>query len=212
MTPDWRPWVPGGLLTAGCILTLGVNQQRSVPLLQPLDSIPLILAGQAGIPDTISEEQRLAAGMTSYIFRYYTQATSTLTAYVGYYDHQTQGKTIHSPKNCLPGSGWETLQQSQIPLTTTTGTVTVNRSLQQKGDQRALVLYWYQGRGRIAAGEYRVKWELLRDAALRGRTEEALVRVVVYLQPGASESDAGANAELAAAALADNVAKVLPGW
>ncbi len=212
MTRDRRNWIPAGLLTAGSILTFGVNPQRSVPLLQPLDSIPLNLAGQAGIPDTISDEQRLAAGMTSYIFRYYAQATSTLTVYVGYYDHQTQGKTIHSPKNCLPGSGWETLQQSQIPLTTAMGTVLVNRSLQQKGNQRALVLYWYQGRGRIAAGEYRVKWELLRDAALRGRTEEALVRVVVYLQPGTSEPDASARAALAAAALAENVAKVLPAW
>jgi EpsI family protein len=212
MTHDRRPWVPGGLLTVGCILTLGVNQQRSVPLLQPLDSIPLTLAGQVGIADTISDEQRLAAGMTSYLFRYYEQTTSLLTVYVGYYDRQTQGKTIHSPRNCLPGSGWETLQQTQIPLTTTMGTVLVNRSLQQKGNQRALVLYWYQGRGRIAAGEYRVKWELLRDAALRGRTEEALVRVVVYLQPGASEPDASASAELAAAGLAEEVAKVLPSW
>ena len=145
MTHDWRTWIPGGLLTAGCILTFGVNQQRSVPLLQPLDSIPLTLAGQIGTADTISDEQRLAAGMTSYIYRYYDQATSVLTVYVGYYDRQTQGKTIHSPKNCLPGSGWETLQQSQIPLPTTMSTVLVNRSLQQKGNQRALVLYWYQG-------------------------------------------------------------------
>ena len=34
-------------------------------------------------------------------------------------------------------------------------------------------------RGRIEANEYVVKWNLLRDAALLGRTEEALVRIVV---------------------------------
>ena len=55
----------------------------------------------------------------------------------------------------------------------------VNRYVLQKGSQRALVLYWYQGRGRVQANEYVVKWDLLRDAATRQRTEEALVRLVV---------------------------------
>lgn len=212
MMRDWGSWIPGGFLAAGCVLTFGVNQQRSTPLSRPLDSIPLVLAGQPGIAGVIPEDQQEAAGMSSYIFRFYGEATPPFEVYVGYYDHQTQGKTIHSPKNCLPGSGWEALQQSTIPLTTTLGTVTVNRYVLQNKDQRALVLYWYQGRGRIAAGEYQVKWELLRDAALRGRTEEALVRVVVHMPPGTSEPDASAKAELAAAALAGQVAGVLPSW
>ena len=57
----------------------------------------------------------------------------------------------------------------------------VNRYLLQNGDARALVLYWYQGRGRVQASEYLVKWDLLRDAALKHRSDEALVRIVVPL-------------------------------
>ena len=212
MTRDWGSWIPGGFLAAGCVLTFGVNQQRSTPLARPLDSIPLMLAGHPGVAGVIGADQQQAAGMSSYILRFYAEATTPFEVYVGYYDHQTQGKTIHSPKNCLPGSGWEALQQSTIPLATSLGPVTVNRYVLQNKDQRAVVLYWYQGRGRIAAGEYQVKWELLRDAALRGRTEEALVRVVVHMPPGTSETDASAEAELAAAALAGEVAKVLPTW
>ena len=212
MPREWRSWIPGGFLAAGCVLTLGVNQQRSIPLAQPLDSIPLTLAGHLGVETEIPQDQQDAAGMTSYIRRYYGDAAPQFETYVGYYDHQTQGKTIHSPKNCLPGSGWDALQQTQIPLTTALGTVMVNRYVLQNKDQRALVLYWYQGRGRIAAGEYQVKWELLRDAALRGRTEEALVRVYVHMPPGTDEAAASATAELAAAALAGDVAKVLPRW
>lgn len=212
MTGDWGSWIPGGFLAAGCILTFGVNQQRSIPLSRPLDSIPLVLAGQPGIAGVLPKDQQEAAGMSSYIFRYYGEATLPFEIYVGYYDQQTQGKTIHSPKNCLPGSGWEALQQSTIPLATPQGPVSVNRYVLQNKDQRALVLYWYQGRGRITAGEYRVKWELLRDAALRGRSEEALVRVLVHMPPGTREPDASAEAEVAAAALAGEVAKVLPRW
>jgi EpsI family protein len=82
--------------------------------------------------------------------------------------------------------------------------VTVNRYLIQNGTSRAIVLYWYQGRGRVAASEYAVKWDLLRDAALRGRTEEALVRVAVPV-------DGDENAEAAAFDLAARVAgSVIP--
>src|SRR4030095_4234959 len=110
---------------------------------------------------------------------------------VGSYDHQTQGKTIHSPKNCLPGSGWEALEARPIAVTTANGPVTVNRYLLQNKNQQALVYYWYQGRGRVAASEYQVKWELLRDAALKARSEEAMVRIVVPL--GVAEDDAAAD-------------------
>jgi EpsI family protein len=104
---------------------------------------------------------------------------------VGYYDYQVQGKTIHSPRNCLPGAGWETVQGGTVLVPAAGGApVAINRFLLANGGARALVYYWYQGRGRVEANEYRVKWHLLRDAALHGRTEEALVRIVVPLPGG----------------------------
>ena len=63
-------------------------------------------------------------------------------------------------------------------------------------------MYWYQGRGRIQANEYLVKWNLLRDAALRQRSEEALVRIVVPIHESVDS----------ALALASQVAEtVIPG-
>ena len=55
----------------------------------------------------------------------------------------------------------------------------MNQYVLKNGPATAVVFYWYQGRGRIVANEYAVKWNLLRDAAVAGHTEEALVRVVV---------------------------------
>ncbi len=209
MSPLVR-WVPAFLLGAGCVLTLGVDRQRNMPLAAPLDSIPMTLGGRAGQNLEIAENERVAAGMTSYIFRVFEEGPSPLSVYVGYYDHQTQGKTIHSPKNCLPGSGWEALEAAPIAVTTATGPVTVNRYLLQNKNQQALVFYWYQGRGRVAASEYQVKWELLRDAALRGRSEEALVRVVVFLNDKVSESQAVEQASRVAADLVPAVFRSLP--
>ncbi len=105
------------------------------------------------------------------------------TLYVGYYPEQMQGSTIHSPRNCLPGAGWEPLANEPAEVRFADGTTaTVNRYVLQREDERTLVLYWYQGRGRIQANEYAVKFDLLRDAALQRRSDEALVRLVIPIR------------------------------
>lgn len=208
---NWMPWVPGSLLSIGCIFTLFIDRQQDMPLAAPLSTLPTQYADYRGFSATISEEEQRVAGMTNYSYQVFRRdSLQDFTIYVGYYDHQTQGKTIHSPKNCLPGSGWEALQQSETRVTTPDGQETVNRYLLQNGQQRALVFYWYQGRGRVAANEYRVKWELLRDAALTGRSEEALVRIVVWLTPSRDEAAAQELASEVAHDLIPAVYKVLP--
>ena len=57
----------------------------------------------------------------------------------------------------------------------------MNRALIQYGNQRQLVYYWFQQRGRVVTSEYLVKWYLLVDAVLHHRTDGALVRLIVPL-------------------------------
>lgn len=210
--PDWTNWLPAGLLTVGCVFTLAIDRQHRMPLALPLDSIPATLAGRVGTSTAIPEDQQKAAGMSAYLFRHFGDGGEAFTVYVGYYDQQTQGKTIHSPKNCLPGSGWEELQQATTVIATAAGPATVNRYLLQNKEQRALVYYWYQGRGRVASNEYAVKWQLLRDAALRGRSEESLVRIVVWLTETTTEDQAAELASAVAADLIPAVTRVMPAW
>lgn len=181
-------WVPASLLSLGALAVGGSNDQRAVPLRAPLESaVPAQMVGSTGRDIPISKAEQRVAGMSRYLMRVYEPAARAggslpFSLYVGYYESQTQGKTIHSPKNCLPGAGWEALTATVSPVQTASGTVQVNRYLLQNGDERALVLYWYQGRGRIEANEYAVKWDLLRDAAFRGRSDEALVRIIVPIK------------------------------
>jgi len=128
--------------------------------------------------------------------------------YVGYYDQQTQGHSIHSPKNCLPGAGWEPLASEPEQVATAAGPVTVNRYLLQNKTQQAVVFYWYQGRGRVAWNEYLVKWDMLKDAALRRRSDEALVRIVVPVR--GSVDSAAATAARVAATLVPALGNALP--
>jgi len=179
-------WLPAIILGVGALFTVGVDHQRSMPLRAALaESVPGEVVGRSGQDIELSEAEQRVAGMDDYLFRVFTdgepaeQASLAPSVYVGYYERQTQGQTIHSPKNCLPGAGWQALDSREIQIATAAGAVAVNHYILQREDARAVVLYWYQGRGRVEPNEYRVKWDLLWDSATRGRSEEALVRVLV---------------------------------
>jgi EpsI family protein len=179
-------FLPAAVLGLGALLVSGVREQYVVQPAQPLGSIPATMRDLPSRDLVVDKEEQRIAGMSQYVLRSYGKdSTGAFTVYVGYYDRQVQGKTIHSPKNCLPGAGWEILTSTRVPLPGSKMGGTTNRVLLANKNTRALVYYWYQGRGRQESSEYRVKWDLLRDAALYGRTEEALVRIVVPVAPTA---------------------------
>lgn len=178
-------FLPAAVLGVGCLLVgTGIRPQERVEPAAPLVSIPASFGDYRGEDLKIADEERRVAAMSDYVMRLYKRdTTDAFSVYVGYYDYQVQGRTIHSPRNCLPGAGWEVLQGGTQPIDVGGRRYVVNRYLLANGASQALVYYWYQGRGRIEANEYRVKWNLLRDAALRGRTEESLVRIVLPVVP-----------------------------
>lgn len=211
--PDLHRWIPASLLIAGAFLnsTLIARRAGTTPLAGNIATVADTVLGVAGVDVPVSEDEARVAGFTDYMRRDYVLPDSTqFGLYVGYYDEQRQGKTIHSPRNCLPGAGWDPVGQSVVTISTENhGEVGINRYELVNGQARAIVYYWYQGRGRVAHNEYRVKYELLRDAAIHGRTEEALVRIVVPVE----EDNIAAADELAlriAPTLVGEVDRILP--
>lgn len=185
----WR-FVPTSLMFAGGILNWNARSQSVVALAAPLPSVLAELPGYRVERQRLSGEEQRVAGMSEYIARvYWRDSLPAFTTFVSYYARQTQGQTIHSPRNCLPGAGWEVLSSATQQVTIDGHVRTLNRSLMKNGAATAVVFYWYQGRGRVVASEYAVKWNLLRDAVVLGHTEEALVRVVVPVPRNRSVSD-----------------------
>jgi len=209
---DRRAWLPTLVLAAGALMVLGIRDPRGMELRQPLATLPSEM-GSYGSEDRVLAADELAAnGATDYLLRFFKDSSSAdgFSVYVGYYAHQRNGKTIHSPKNCLPGSGWEPLSADVRLVAVGGGSVPVNRYVLAQSGQRALVYYWYQGRGRVAASEYQVKWELLRDAAFRARTDEAMVRIVVPLGDAAQDASADRLADETVRQLVPSLNGVLP--
>jgi EpsI family protein len=218
-----RAYVPAAVFLAGCAFLWRPHAQRAVPLAAPLTTVLEGLSGYTAHDQTVSDDERRVAGMTDYVARVYTQAGDSVMAFstlVSYYDHQAQGKTIHSPRNCLPGAGWQILRAGTRTLDVDGAQRVVNQYILKNGAATAVAYYWYQGRGRVVANEYRVKLNLLRDAAFLGHTEEALVRVVVPVAgettataaiPEKALADASVVGDQIATRMIRDVARVLPG-
>jgi EpsI family protein len=218
---DYRAYVPAAILLVGCGLIWHTRTQESVPLVGSLHAVLADVKGFEVTDQKISAEEERVAGMTNYVARSYKRdGAVAFTTLVSYYDKQTQGKTIHSPRNCLPGAGWEIMSGGTQVVSVDGKDVKVNRYLLKNGPLEAVAYYWYQGRGRVTANEYLVKWNLLRDAALLGHTEEALVRVVVPVSRAAKATasvagsqelkSADATAQQVSAKLITDVFAVVP--
>ena len=211
---DRMRFAPAAVLAFGCLLMLSVQAQRTMALQAPLAALPDPLPGYTRTDLTVPAEEQRVAGMTSYTSRVYLQdSVEAFGLYVGFYESQRQGRTVHSPKNCLPGAGWEAMSSNRIMVAmpgAAADSAEINRYLIGNQSQRALVYYWYQGRGRVAANEYAVKWNLLRDAALRRRTDEALVRLVIPVTPERSVAQADSMAVAAARTLVPTLRHYLP--
>ena len=94
--------------------------------------------------------------------------------YIGYFRTQRTGATIHSPKNCLPGAGWQPVVSETYQLSLDDGRkVPINLYVIRKDLDQEIVLYWYQSHGRVVASEYWGKFYMVYDAMRLNRTDAA---------------------------------------
>jgi exosortase D (VPLPA-CTERM-specific) len=124
---------------------------------------------------------------------YVNAAGNTVNLYLAYYNSQRKGEAVHSPRSCLPGGGWQMRDFGQRELEGVSidgRPLHVNRTLIELGNQRELVYYWFQQRGRVIDNEFAVKWYLFWDALTEHRTDGALVRIITPLAAGTEEAAA----------------------
>ena len=101
--------------------------------------------------------------------------------FIAFFKTQRSGQAPHSPKNCLPGSGWESLEADPITIDVPgrSEPILTNRYLVARGNEKSVVLYWYQSHNRIIAGEFSAKFWLIADSIKYHRSDSALVKIVV---------------------------------
>ena len=190
-----RFWITAIVLLGAAALLRGVSHGEAVVPREPLRELPYVLGSWKGEDHPLPQQIVQAAGVNDYANRLYVDSTAAaVQLYIGYYDSQRTGNTIHSPKNCLPGAGWDPIRSGDARVSLAGGnTIVVNEYVIQQDQDKRLVFYWYQGRGRFIASEYSGKFWMVADALLRNRTDGALVRLITPM----SDGEAAARARLA---------------
>jgi exosortase D (VPLPA-CTERM-specific) len=175
---------------------------------------PMKLGRWTGRKDSMEGVYLDALKLDDYLLADYGDgAGSAVNLYMAYYTSQRKGEAVHSPRSCLPGGGWQLRDFDQRTM----GNVKidgqplrVNRTLIELGDQRELVYYWFQQRGRVITNEFTVKWYLFWDALTRNRTDGALVRLITVIPPGGDEAAADRRLAEVAAQIAPTLTRYVP--
>ena len=128
----------------------------------------------------------------SILAAYRSEKDETVQLYVGFYQSQREGDLIHSPKNCMPGSGWNIARTSIEAVDVSDHDIPKNinviKLLLVKGSQKQVVLYWFQSRGRVISSEYLQNIWLVIDSITKHRTDGSFVRVISPVVKGEDET------------------------
>ncbi|HYK62527.1 MAG TPA: EpsI family protein [Bryobacteraceae bacterium] len=170
-------WLATGLLLLGAAMLYWSQCPEYVPVMPPLNGFPLSVGDgrfyQEGLIDP--GYSRLPEGGRSV-----EPNLREADLFVAAFRTLSTGVAPHSPKNCLPGTGWTSLLADELTLDVgSVHPITMNRYVVARDTERSVVLYWCQSRDRVIASEYKARFWTIADAIRLNRTHTALVRVVV---------------------------------
>jgi EpsI family protein len=163
----------------GVVMTF--HRDINVPTNRPFSDFPReVQAWQMTSRTEFSAEVLGVLKPTDYLYSQYKDAAGkTVSLYVGYHSGGKNSGAIHSPKHCLPGSGWYEATTKRGTLAISGGTLNLVRAVYQKGDSKELFLYWYQVQDRSLSDDYSLKLAEIVNSALKRRRDASFIRVSV---------------------------------
>jgi EpsI family protein len=180
------------VLVVQAALFYSASHGEATPLAAPLIAFPLTVgAWHMQQDEQIDQDTRDILKADDYLTRVYFGPGGGANLFIAYFRTQRQGQSPHSPKNCLPGSGWEQISSGRVDVPVAGGApIHINQYVVEKGQAHAIVYYWYQSQGRVIADEFAAKFYLVSDSIRHHRSDTALVRVWVPVagsDPGPAE-------------------------
>ncbi|CAN2045933.1 EpsI family protein [Candidatus Magnetomoraceae bacterium gMMP-1] len=173
-------------LAASCIMLLTMvvlnylsHAERIQPN-KPFSTFPSQIGKWHGTVERFDEQIYDKLGVDdSYLAEYKALDGRQVNLYIGFYQSQREGDLIHSPKNCMPGGGWNIIETGLEELNLPDyNRMKLIKLILQKGPHKQIVFYWFQSRGRIIASEYMQKIYLVIDSIIKQRTDGSFVRLI----------------------------------
>jgi EpsI family protein len=184
----YRPWIVALIVGAAGLAAHAVARgaTATAPRTAPLHRLPDTVGDWSGQDYAISDnEARVLAADATLHRRYRHRDGTEVWLFIAYFGSQSVNSQIHSPRNCMPGHGWNivSIQKDRIPLPG--GAQDAARMLIQKEGKREEMLYWFRTRAGVLTGEYALKWDLTKSALGRRPTDAAFVRYTAPLAAAA---------------------------
>ncbi len=174
---DIRYFVVIMLISGTIFYSKLMSHGKPVPIIKSLENFPKQIGSWNGEMHRFSQAIYDNLGVDdSILIDYKNDNKDTISMYVGYYEDQKQGEIIHSPKNCMLGSGWQPIDVSETDISLSTKKISVTKMILEKRSQKMVVLYWYQSGKRVIANEYIQRLYFILDSIRYNRTNAAFVR------------------------------------
>jgi EpsI family protein len=166
------------MLTWACI---HLTSRTSVPVAKPLAQFPAVYQEWRMISqERFSDVVLSVLKPTDYLSRNYeAPKVRRIGLYIGYHDGGKESGEIHSPKNCLPGSGWQQVSTERMNLNTPLNKISLIKAVYQKGEIREMFLYWFQVQDKTLSDEYSLKLAGITNSIFHGRKDAAFIRISV---------------------------------
>ena len=155
-----------------------------------LDQLPQVIGDWRAVDIPLSENVSRVLGADLTLQRVYRNTSQQeVHVFLAYFARQAVNSQIHSPRHCVPGSGWTVVSTEPVQLTLADRGQPATRMILERDGSRQEMLYWFRTRSGNVTGEYALKLDLVRNSLARRPTDAVFVRYVARQQENAAMQD-----------------------
>lgn len=173
------------LLLCIAAVTAYIPREVFAPDSKPLQSFPNNIGQWRSWNNTMLDEATLRVLRASdYMMRTYaTPKGEQVNIYVGFHNGGKDSGPIHSPRNCLPGSGWLMTDDRVMQMEVAGQNVNMVRAVFAKGQQTMTCYYWYQVRDKTITSDFALKMSEFTGMILNRRKDASFIRLDIPGKP-----------------------------
>ena len=166
------------------------RSEVAVPVNQSFALFPQTAEGWKMVGQSRFDERTLEVlKPTDYLSREYSSDDGeSVGLYVGYHDGGPKSGPIHSPRQCLPGSGWNRIKDEVRALDIGDRKVSYVSAVYEKDTAKQLFLYWFQVKGDILTDEYALKLMQLKNSVMSNQRDSAFIRLALSVTENEEQS------------------------
>ena len=179
MIKTWR-FIVVYLLMAAAGLYVTLHKDIKVPANIPLRDFPATNGEWRQVSrGEFSDEILQVLKPTDYLSAQYVNPQGDkVSLYIGYHGGGKGGGEIHSPKHCLPGTGWFKLSEQVVNLKVDGRDLPVVQAVYQKGGEKEIFNYWFRVKDDEAVtSEVGLKLAQIRSSMISRRRDATFIRI-----------------------------------